>query len=328
MYRNLPWLPKYYKNLNHKNLPHAFLIGGKNGVGKSDLTFLLTNKILCDVKNKESSCGVCQSCKFFLSSNHPDFYHVKLEEGKKNISINQIKSLQNKFYESSFLGGNKVFFIELIEFMSRDASDSLLKILEEPPNNTFFILTSARAKQISPTIRSRCAEINITPPTQEEIQGWLVNSNFSSSEFNTLQCLAPGRPLKIETLLKEDLLSTRTTFIKQISVLIKSGDNIISLSEKWAKDEESLPFLLEWMSLLLMDAMRFQSTLCHKIISKDTENIALFLGEKVSFDVMYDLLTLTNGLWSQITKGTNLKLEYQLRSLFVDWEEKLGISIL
>jgi hypothetical protein len=54
----------------------------------------------------------------------------------------------------------------------------------------------------------------------------------------------------------------------------------------------------------------------------------LFLGEKVSFDVLYDLLTLTNGLWSQITKGTNLKLEYQLQSLFVDWEEKLGISVL
>ena len=249
-----------------------------------------------------------------------------MEEGKKKISIKQVKELQTSFYESSFLNGNKVFLIENAEFLSKDASDSLLKVLEEPPENTYFIITSHRAKQLSATIQSRCSEVFINNPSKQEIENWLKQENISDENLKLALDLAPGRPLKIKELLDDNILDSRNNFITEISQLIKKGKNIISLSEEWPKDQRALVFKLEWMSNLMMDAIRYQITGDEKEIQIDTSAITMYLGQKVEFNILFELLTETNTLWSLFIEGTNLKPDYQLQSLFINWENKLGIS--
>ena len=322
----LPWFTQYLERLDVKLLHHAFLIGGKEGVGKKEFSLLLSQLILCKEKNEFVPCNACQACKLFLSSNHPDFYTIKIEDDKKKISINQIKELQTKFYESSFLGGNKIFLVELAEFLSNDAADSLLKILEEPPDNTYFIITSHRTKQLSATIRSRCSEVFIGTPTDQEIEDWLRQENTSHENLKLALNLALGRPLKIKELLDDNILDSRNNFINEISQLVKQGKNIISLSEEWPKDQKVLIFKLEWMSNLMMDAIRYQMTGDEKEIEIDTSAISMYLGEKIEFNILFDLLTETNNLWSLFTDGTNLKADYQLQSLFINWESKLGLS--
>ena len=76
----------------------------------------------------------------------------------------------------------------------------------------------------------------------------------------------------------------------------------------------------------MMDAIRYQITGDEKEIQIDTSAISMYLGQKVEFNILFELLTETNTLWSLFTEGTNLKEEYQLQSLFVNWENKLGIS--
>jgi DNA polymerase III subunit delta' len=327
MVRKLPWFDQYLAHLDLELLHHAFLIGGKEGVGKKNFSFLLSQLILCKEKHEYFPCNACQPCKLFNTSNHPDFYTIKMEEGKKKISINQIKELQTNFYESSFLNGNKIFLIENAEFLSKDASDSLLKILEEPPENTYFIITSHRAKQLSATIQSRCSEVFINNPQKQEIENWLRQENTSDENVKLALNLALGRPLKITELLDNNILDSRNNFISEMSQLIKKGKNIISLSEEWPKDKRALVFKLEWMSNLMMDAIRYQMTGDEKEIQIDTSAISMYLGQKVEFNILFELLTETNTLWSLFTEGTNLKEEYQLQSLFVNWENKLGISV-
>ena len=138
--------------------------------------------------------------------------------------------------------------------------------------------------------------------------------------------LAPGRPLKIKELLDDNILDSRNNFIIEISQLIKKGKNIISLSEEWPKDQSTLVFKLEWMSNLMMDAIRYQITGDEKEIQIDTSAISMYLGQKVEFNILFELLTETNTLWSLFIEGTNLKPDYQLQSLFINWENKLGIS--
>jgi DNA polymerase-3 subunit delta' len=327
MVRKLPWFDQYLAHLDLELLHHAFLIGGKEGVGKKNFSLLLSQLILCKEKHEYFPCNACQPCKLFNTSNHPDFYTIKMEEGKKKISINQIKELQTNFYESSFLNGNKIFLIENAEFLSKDASDSLLKILEEPPENTYFIITSHRAKQLSATIQSRCSEVFINNPSKQEIENWLRQENTSDENVKLALNLALDRPLKITELLDNNILDSRNNFINEMSQLIKKGKNIISLSEEWPKDKRALVFKLEWMSNLMMDAIRYQMTGDEKEIQIDTSAISMYLGQKVEFNILFELLTETNTLWSLFTEGTNLKEEYQLQSLFVNWENKLGISV-
>ena len=327
MSNRLPWLDKYLEGLNKDSLQHAFIIGGKEGVGKNNFSRTLSNFILCEQTLNKKACEKCQSCKLFLSLNHPDFHLVSLEDGKKKISINQIKELQSKFYESAFLGGNKVFLIESAEHMSNDAIDSVLKILEEPPNNTFFLITSHRLKQLPLTLQSRCSEIYIKSPTKKIIQEWLIDEGLNIDNVALALDLALGQPLKVKELLEANLEASRNQFIKDISILIKEGKNIISLSEEWSKDSLSFTLKLEWMSNLMMDAIRFQNTKEQKNLMKDTSNISMYLGERTNFNILYDLLISTNSLWSVFTDGTNLKSEYQLQKLFIDWESKLGLSV-
>ena len=326
MVKTLPWFDQYLTHLDLKLLHHAFLIGGKEGVGKRQFSLQLSQLILCKEKNEDMPCNACQPCKLFNSSNHPDFYTIKMEEGKKKISIKQVKEIQTSFYESSFLNGNKVFLIENAEFLSKDASDSLLKVLEEPPENTYFIITSHRAKQLSATIQSRCSEVFINNPLKQEIENWLKQENISDENLKLALDLAPGRPLKIKELLDDNILDSRNNFITEISQLIKKGKNIISLSEEWPKDQRALVFKLEWMSNLMMDAIRYQITGDEKEIQIDTSAITMYLGQKVEFNILFELLTETNTLWSLFIEGTNLKPDYQLQSLFINWENKLGIS--
>ena len=326
MFKILPWFDQYLAHLDLELLHHAFLIGGKEGVGKKHFSLLLSQLILCKEKNEYMPCNACQPCKLFISSNHPDFYTIKLEEGKKKISINQIKELQTNFYESSFLNGNKIFLIENAEFLSKDAADSLLKILEEPPKNTYFIITSHRAKQLSATIQSRCSEIFISNPSDKEIEGWLNQENTSNGDLELALNLASGRPLKIKELLDDNILDSRNSFISEISQLIKQGKNIISLSEEWPKNPKALILKLEWMSNLMMDAIRYQMTDDQKEVQTDTSAISMYLGKKIEFNILFELLTETNTLWSLFTDGTNLKADYQLQSLFINWENKLGLS--
>ena len=326
MFEILPWFNQYLVRLDLELLHHAFLIGGKEGVGKKHFSLLLSQLILCKEKNNFMPCNACQSCKLFISSNHPDFYTIKMEEGKKKISINQIKELQTNFYESSFLNGNKIFLIEYAEFLSRDAADSLLKILEEPPKNTYFIITSHRAKQLSATIQSRCSEVFISNPSTKEIEDWLNKENTSNGDLELALNLASGRPLKIKELLDDNILDSRNGFISEISQLIKQGKNITSLSEEWPKNPKALILKLEWMSNLMMDAIRYQMTDDQKEVQTDTSAISMYLGKKIEFNILFELLTETNTLWSLFTDGTNLKADYQLQSLFINWENKLGLS--
>ena len=323
---NLPtWLAKYTASLSKENLHHAYLFYGREGLGKKDLLTYVSNTILCERTNLVS-CGKCKNCKLILSDTHPDLHVILKEEGKKNISISQIINLREKIYESAFLGSNKIISIPNIESMSRDASDAILKILEEPPKDTFFIMSSNFIHQIPSTIRSRSIEIEVTVPSFNECHEWLSESYSENIDLGIE--LSDNRPLVAKYLMDLNILELRSTFIKDISGIIKSGKHIVNISEQWCKELETLPLKLEWMSYILIDAIKHESANEHAEVLSDSENITRYLGENSDIFNLHELLNKTNEIWNLFSGDTNLRKEYQLQSLFVAWEKELGISSL
>jgi len=324
--RNLPtWLAKYIALLSKENLHHAYLFYGREGLGKKDLLTYVSNTILCESSNL-ISCSQCKNCKLILSNTHPDLHVILKEEGKKNISISQIINLREKIYESAFLGTNKIISIPNIESMSRDASDAILKILEEPPKDTFFIMSSNFIHQIPSTIRSRSIEIEVTVPSFNECHEWLSESYSENIDLGIE--LSDNRPLVAKYLMDLNILELRSTFIKDISGIIKSGKHIVNISEQWCKELETLPLKLEWMSYILIDAIKHESANEHADVLSDSENITRYLGENSDIFNLHELLNKTNEIWNLFSGDTNLRKEYQLQSLFVAWEKELGISSL
>ena len=324
--RNLPtWLAKYIASLSKENLHHAYLFYGREGLGKKDLLTYVSNTILCESTNLVF-CGKCKNCKLILSNTHPDLHVILKEEGKKNISISQIINLREKIYESAFLGKNKIISIPNIESMSRDASDAILKILEEPPKDTFFIMSSNFIHQIPSTIRSRSIEIEVTVPSFNECHEWLSKSYSENIDLGIE--LSNNRPLVAKYLMDLNILELRSNFIKDISGIIKSGEHIVNISEQWCKELETLPLKLEWMSYILIDAIKHESANEHAEVLRDSENITRYLGENSDIFNLHELLNKTNEIWNLFSGDTNLRKEYQLQSLFVAWEKELGISSL
>tara|TARA_B100001029_G_scaffold65807_1_gene53409 strand:+ start:8557 stop:9531 length:975 start_codon:yes stop_codon:yes gene_type:complete len=316
------WQEKYIDLLTKEKLHHAYLFFGREGLGKELLLSTLSQGILCE-ETTLFPCGKCYNCKLVLSQNHPDLHILEIEEGKKNISISQILDLREKIYESSFLGKNKIILIPNIEFMSRDASDSILKILEEPPKDTFFVMSSHFIHLIPSTIRSRSIEIEITNPSFEECLEWLSESYSENLELAIE--LSNNRPFIAKDLLDLNLVELRSKFIKDISGIIKSGKDIVNISENWSKELETLTLKIEWMSYILIDAIKHNATNEAEVVS-DSENITRYLGEKSDIFNLHELLNKTNQTWNLFSNDSNLRKDYQLQSLFVEWEMGLGVS--
>ena len=322
---SLPWTKEYHSLFSKKQLSHAYLISGRKGIGKKQLAEEISRKILCKEERFLDSCR-CNSCKLFISSNHPDFHLIEREKEKKQIGINQIRDCFDALFESSFLNGNKIYLIYPAEAMNKDASNSALKILEEPPKNSLFILVSHRSQLLTPTILSRCSEIKVNTPKREQVKAWLKTEGIEDRDVELALNLSKNRPIEAAKLLSQSLNENRELFISNISDIIKKGENIILVSEEWSKDLESLPIKIEWMVDLLRDSLRhhFYQESCNT--ASDTDHISSYLGKKVNNQTLFQLLEETNKTWNGINDETNLRIDYLLKALFISWNIELAIS--
>ena len=155
-------------------MPNKIILSGPKGTGKSTLAIHVINKILSnnedypyDVKNFKIN-EKNRSYKLILNKSSPNFYHVDLKDDKKNIDIKQIRDLINFCNKSSFNNKPRFILIDNVEFLNLNSSNALLKVLEEPNDNIYFILIN-NGKNILPTIKSRCINFNINLTFKESI---------------------------------------------------------------------------------------------------------------------------------------------------------------
>jgi len=154
-------------------LSHAYLLVGPAHIGKGTLALGLAQAVNCP--EEDSPCGVCASCTRIASGANADVQIISLTPGAKEIGIDQIREAQHtasiKPYESKW----RVFIIEGADRLSAEASNSLLKTLEEPPDNVLLILTSIHKGQIMSTILSRCQMVELHAAAASVIEKALVD---------------------------------------------------------------------------------------------------------------------------------------------------------
>ena len=158
-----------YKN---KKLPNKILLSGEKGIGKSTLAYHIINHILSfdedhsyDEKNFQID-PENKSFKLILNKSNPNFILIDIDEDKKSIDINQIRNLILTLNKSSFNTKPRLVLIDNIELLSINSVNALLKILEEPNDNIYFILINNH-KKILPTLKSRCLNYNIHLKSEE-----------------------------------------------------------------------------------------------------------------------------------------------------------------
>ena len=150
-----------------QKLPNKILLSGEKGIGKSTLAYHIINHILSidednsyDLKNFKINPDN-KSFKLILNKSNPNFISIDIDDDKKSIDINQIRNLILTLNKSSFNKKPRFVLIDNIELLNINSVNALLKVLEEPNNNIFFILINSN-KKILPTLKSRCLNYNIT----------------------------------------------------------------------------------------------------------------------------------------------------------------------
>ena len=153
------------RSLNEERLSHAYLFIGPSSVGKMTLAVDLAKAVNC--LEVEKPCGECNQCNRIENRLHADLHMVEItgdnEIARVNIGINQIRDIQQKASLKPYEGRCRVFIINEAEFLSEEAANSLLKILEEPPEQVMLILLTADADALLATIISRCQSFELRP---------------------------------------------------------------------------------------------------------------------------------------------------------------------
>lgn len=176
---------------------HALLFHGKAGIGKLDFARTMAAGLLCLQPQNGMACGECVSCHWLSEGAHPDFREITPEdddsgsEGSKKktrkrqqILIDQIRALHDYLALSTHrVDGIRVVLIHPLEAMNVAASNALLKLLEEPPQRTQFLLVSHQRQALLPTILSRCMQVEMPVPSMEQGLQWLQSQSVAHAEW-------------------------------------------------------------------------------------------------------------------------------------------------
>ena len=219
---------------NQKKLPTKLLLSGKKGLGKSTLAYHVINYILSyaeDLKYDSSKFSINKnnrSFKLVKNNSHPNFYLIDLINDKKNIDVSQIREMIAYTNKSVFNSMARFILIDNIENLNKNSVNALLKIIEEPNDDLFFILINNSEKYILPTLKSRCLtfKINFTFNQSMYISNQILNRNILDlinydliNYYNT-----PGEVIGLINFSKEKNIDLRNyTLITFLNLLIDNG---------------------------------------------------------------------------------------------------------
>ena len=141
-------------SLKSNRLAHAYLFTGPRGVGKTSIARLMAKGLNCLTNGiTDTPCNVCENCKEISIGNFLDLIEI---DAASNRGIDEIRQLKEKINYSPTKGRKKVYIIDEVHMLTKEAFNALLKTLEEPPEHVLFILATTEPDKILPTIISRC----------------------------------------------------------------------------------------------------------------------------------------------------------------------------
>lgn len=205
-----PWQQTAWQELQQQRdrLPHAILLHGAQGIGKTVFAERLAQALLCDAPDRDGhACGQCNSCGWFVQYSHPDYRRVRPEilepdgseaegetesdDGKKatkttkapskEIKIGQIRALADFMNIATHRHGKRVIVLYPAEALNEMAANALLKTLEEPAPDTLFLLVTSSIERLLPTVLSRCRKFALNMPSTEQALAWLQEQGIADA---------------------------------------------------------------------------------------------------------------------------------------------------
>jgi DNA polymerase-3 subunit delta' len=264
--------PKILERLRTKlregRFPHGLIFAGPEGIGKHTCALMIAKALNCTSAGPADFCDSCSSCRKINANTHPDVMVIGVEEEATQIRIAQIRQALATLEFQPLEGSNKVFIIDPANLMNAESANALLKGLEEPPDNSFFVLIAVNIQELLLTVRSRCQIYHFPPLTTEEVRSHGVEDEliirWSQGSIGKAQSLSPER-LKAR---REDLV----TFL-ETAAGAKDEDfrDLLAASADIARSKQDFGNDMTVLSVLMRDLLFISEGVSDKVINFDIE---------------------------------------------------------
>jgi len=304
---DIPWLNQFSANwrtsVTHGRAPHALMLLGAAGTGKRCAAAWLARCRL-GISELESAPQYPLTVP-----EHADLRWLTPPEDKNTIGIEQIRELVASLSLTSYAGGAKVAVIDPANAMTANATNSLLKTLEEPPGDALLILIADRVGYLPATIFSRCQRINIALPAEADSLDWLASLRSSAGWAAALRAAGNAPLAAIESL---ERMQETETMAKEFAALPERNGSPLEVAGRWAKHEPA--FVLDWLGRQVqLSLLRVFGGLAASPGGSVSDSVL----QRIDRRNLFCYLDVINKLRGQPAGSYNVQLT--LESLLIDW---------
>jgi DNA polymerase-3 subunit delta' len=295
-------------------LPHAILLRGPKGVGKSQFAQQLAQLLLCVAPQGDRACGHCAGCAMFLSHNHPDFFQLVPEGASQQIGIAPVRQLSTRLQHSAHQKGYQVVIIDPMQGLTRAAANALLKTLEEPAGKVCIIGTLDSGAHLLPTLLSRMVPLQFFAEARAHVPA-AIQAQAGDYQNMMLEAFSQAPTLCIEAIESESwLLALRV--LDHVGKSLVPRHSALYQADQWAK--ENAQQVLTWLYWLLADCVRIHVGLpvSQCVFSCEPKKLT-YVAKQFSLDVCYAHLNTIGKALADAKAATAFNAQYLVEQCFV-----------
>lgn len=234
---------------------HAYIFAGPEGTGKKTMARTCAQALFCQDEQNARPCGKCPGCLQFQEG-HPDVYTLDVPEDKTVIPVDSVRELIAALSDKAFSGGRRVVLVDEADRLGLPGQNALLKTLEEPPENTVFILCVTSVNSLLPTVISRSQTVRFSPMDEERLAQELVGKGAKEADARWIAQYCEGSMGRALACMDDEKLLETARDVQKAYETASSGRGVAAASAFIKAEKETAGEILDCFETIGRAKMR------------------------------------------------------------------------
>lgn len=270
-------------NLRCGNNASTYIFEGHSGLNKKEAALLFAKALVCEKPNTAPCCQ-CSACIEAQAGTHPDIIFVKRPDDKTTLGVDPIREMIGECLIKPFYNRHKVFIIDEGDLLTPAAQNAFLKIIEEPPEYSVFIIICTGAEILLQTVRSRAVIITFPPVSDDIVKQYIEKKYPDEARLDFLVGYCEGIPKAADNIIaRSDFETLRENTLKLTAALLSANKNdAFTVSKCFDDNKSNASELCDMILMYLRDIMIVALGCPEKTVNIDKADTLHKLAQKHS----------------------------------------------